>query len=66
MIRDKEAVNLEITEFFQKLKQHCQSNDGDCKQCCFNDFCYTAPRSLTDCMLNQSLDFLEKVAKVGD
>lgn len=54
---------MEVHDFYHKLKQHCESLDGDCQQCHFNDFCYTSPISMTDYKINRSLDLLEEAPK---
>ncbi len=57
---------MDVHDFFLKLKQHCSEINGKCEQCCFNDFCYTSPKSITDAKLNQTLQMLGTTPKVVD
>lgn len=54
---------MEVKEFFTKLKQHCEKNNKNCEQCCLRVFCFLAPPSINDKMIddvclyiNQSVD----------
>ncbi len=62
---------MEVKEFFDKLKQHCTHMDKTyfqapfyyeaCVRCCYREFCFTPPVSLSDGLLDQALKNLEKV-----
>ena len=61
--RRREGVReVDIFEFFQKLKKHCkQFSDGNgdfCEQCDFRDLCFTPPITLTDEIVARSLERL--------
>ena len=45
---------MEAIEFHAKMKQHCDGINGDCRQCCFRDYCYSQARHI-------HTDFLQKV-----
>lgn len=53
---------MEVTEFFKKLKQHCKwhskGNGENCRQCCYKEFCFTPPISLSDKIVRQTVDHL--------
>ena len=48
---------MDIYEFHQKIKQHCDSRSGDCSQCCFLDYCYSSKMDIHE-------DFLAEVVSV--
>lgn len=55
---------MEVKEFYQKLKKHCQQQSKgkgeNCRQCCFRAFCFTPPISLSESLFDQTLNLLEK------
>ncbi len=61
---------MNIKEFYQKLKKHCQQqskgNGENCKQCCFRKFCFTPPISLSDDFVAQIQENLEELQLAED
>lgn len=44
---------MNIQEFHKKLKQHCDKLNGECRQCCFVDYCYSQKRDVYGKFLTQ-------------
>lgn len=51
---------MTTTEFHGKMKQHCESLDGECSQCCFLDYCYSQKRDITEDFLGKVMDRLSE------
>ena len=45
---------MDIFEFHNKMKQHCQSVKGVCSECCFLEYCYSKKRDIQK-------DFIEDI-----
>lgn len=55
---------MEVTEFHKKMKQHCDSLNGDCQKCCFLEYCYSQKRDIHDDFLSDVISRLS--VKQGD
>lgn len=49
---------MEIHQFYRALAKKCRF--GACVCCAMRDFCYTAPNSLTDEIIDQVIAEIEK------
>ena len=56
MLERRESVK--ITEFHEKLKQHCAKINGDCRQCCLLDYCYSQKQDVNSEFVEKIIDFL--------
>ena len=45
---------MTLDGFHEKLKQHCNRIEGNCRQCCYIDYCYSQKRDIHK-------DFLEEI-----
>ena len=54
---------MEIHQFYMALAKSC---GGACKDCKARDFCFTAPRSMTDEIIAQAVAMTEKSEDQGD
>ena len=45
---------MDVFEFFAALAKRCEY--GKCSACKARDFCYTAPLSMDDKLINQTID----------
>lgn len=45
---------MEVFDFFEQLARHC--SDGECEGCDAREFCYTAPRSMTEDLIRQTIN----------
>lgn len=45
---------MEVFDFFEQLARHC--SDGECEGCGAREFCYTAPRSMTEDLIRQTIN----------
>ena len=45
---------MEVLDFFEQLARHC--NEGECEGCDAREFCYTAPRSMTEDLIHQTIN----------
>lgn len=52
----KEVKRLEVVEFFKRLAQHCEADK--CEGCNAHLFCYTAPKSMTKELIDQTINKL--------
>ena len=61
---------MEVTDFYKKLKQHCQQqskgNGENCRQCRFRKFCFTPPINLSDNFVAQTQKSLEELQSEED
>ena len=48
-----------IEIFFEKLKQHCLTNEECCKQCCLRVFCYISPSDLNSALIHEVSLYLD-------
>lgn len=55
---------MTTTEFHGKMKQHCESLNGDCSQCCFLDYCYSQKRDITEDFLGEVTTRLSEDEKI--
>lgn len=37
---------MDVLEFHSKMKQHCESLNGECSQCCYLEYCYSQKRDV--------------------
>lgn len=37
---------MTIEKFHEKIKQYCDRLNGDCRKCCFLDYCYSQKRDI--------------------
>ncbi len=44
---------MDVLDFFEQLARHC--NEGECEGCDAREFCYTAPRSMTEDLIRQTI-----------
>ena len=51
---------MDIIEFHSKMKQHCESLNGNCSQCCFLEYCYSQKRDVYSDFLNDVISCLSK------
>lgn len=49
---------MEIHQFYMALAKSCRP--GACEGCAAREFCYTAPRSMTDEIIDQAISELGK------
>lgn len=49
---------MDIIEFHNKMKQHCESLNGECSQCCFLEYCYSQKRDIYSGFLNEVISRL--------
>lgn len=47
---------MDVFEFFAELAKKCEY--GKCTECKARDFCYTAPLSMDDKLINRTIDQL--------
>lgn len=48
---------MEVFDFFEQLARHC--SDGECEGCGAREFCYTAPRSMTEDLIRQTINRMD-------
>lgn len=53
---------MEVKEFFTKLKQNCEKNNKNCEQCCLRVFCFLAPPSINDKMIDDACLYINQSA----
>lgn len=53
---------MEVKEFFEKLKQHCEKN-GICEQCCLRLFCHLAPTAINDKIIDDVCLYINQSAE---
>jgi|GEM_PF-1236436 hypothetical protein len=51
---------MDIIEFHSKMKQHCESLNGNCSQCCFLEYCYSQKRDIYNDFLSDVISCLSK------
>lgn len=51
---------MEVKEFHDKMKQHCDSIEGNCRKCCFLDYCYSQKRDIYDDFLTEVISHLSE------
>ncbi len=51
---------MDIIEFHNKMKQHCESLKGECSQCCFLEYCYSQNRDIYNDFLSDVIFSLSK------
>ena len=51
---------MDIIEFHNKMKQHCESLNGECSQCCFLEYCYSQKRDIYNDFLSDVIFSLSK------
>ncbi|MBE5713363.1 MAG: hypothetical protein EGR22_04095 [Ruminococcaceae bacterium] len=51
---------MDIIEFHSKMKQHCESLNGNCSQCCFLEYCYSQKRDIYNDFLSDVIFSLSK------
>lgn len=51
---------MDIIEFHSKMKQHCESLNGNFSQCCFLEYCYSQKRDIYNDFLNEVISRLSK------
>ena len=51
---------MDIIEFHNKMKQHCESLNGECPQCCFLEYCYSQKRDIYNDFLSDVIFSLSK------
>ena len=49
-----------IIEFHKKMKQHCDSLEGNCQRCCFLDYCYSQKRDIYNDFLTEVISRLSE------
>lgn len=49
---------METKEFHRAMKEHCQSVQAECQNCCMRLYCYTPPCEQTDGMIDNIISFL--------
>lgn len=49
---------MEQKEFYRAMKDHCQSMNAECENCCMRLYCYTPPCNMTDFMMDKVISFL--------
>lgn len=47
---------MEVLGFFKQLAGHCCV--GECEGCGAREFCYTAPRSMTENLIHQTINWM--------
>ena len=52
---------MEVFDFFEQLARHC--SDGECEGCDAREFCYTAPRSMTEDLIRQTINRMNNSIK---
>lgn len=52
--------SMDIIEFHNKMKQHCESLNGECSQCCFLEYCYSQKRDIYNDFLSDVIFSLSK------
>jgi len=60
----REARNLDVKDFFSKLKQHCtdkheKNGKCNCERCRYRKFCYTPPINMAESLIAQTLQNLK-------
>lgn len=53
---------MEVKEFFTKLKQNCEKINKNCEQCCLRVFCFLAPPSINDKMIDDACLYINQSA----
>ena len=48
---------MEVFDFFELLARHC--SDVECEGCGAREFCYTAPRSMTEDLIHQTINRMD-------
>ena len=51
---------MDIIEFHSKMRQHCESLNGNCSQCCFLEYCYSQKRDIYNDFLSDVIFSLSK------
>ena len=51
---------MDIIEFHNKMKQHCESLNGECSQSCFLEYCYSQKRDIYNDFLSDVIFSLSK------
>ena len=51
---------MDIIEFHNKMKQHCEILNGECSQCCFLEYCYSQKRDIYNDFLSDVIFSLSK------
>ena len=44
----------------KKMKQHCDKIEGDCRKCCYLDYCYSQKRDIHEDFLSEIITSLSK------
>lgn len=49
---------MDVFEFYEKLKQHCNKTNKKCTQCCVRLFCYISPNEMTNQIIQSTMFYL--------
>lgn len=51
-----------VQKFHKIMKQHCNRVKGDCRKCCFVDYCYSQKRDINEDFLTEIISQLSNLS----